>query len=74
MNMHKIRRKHVKAIIKTAGKQTKTSIVTYDATVGVIRIIDRTIDTPASPSVSPINLTAISRENIKKPVLAKIVQ
>lgn len=67
INRNQIRKKAIRSY------DTKQSITIYDADIGVIRIIDTSVDSNAPPSLSPIKLNRSLRRNIKKPVLAKNV-
>lgn len=60
---------------KKRSEQFKKNIVltTYDKSIGVIRIIDNSVDSNAPTSVSPLKLNRALRRNIKKPLIAKNV-
>ena len=60
---------------KKGLNNSKKNIVltTYDKSIGVIRIIDNSVDSNAPTSVSPLNLNRALRRNIKKPLIAKNV-
>ncbi len=59
--------------ITIGKKRNKTSTITYDISMGAIRMIDTSVVAKSSASVSPIQLSESVRENIKKPILAKNV-
>ena len=59
--------------MKMTTKRNVTPAITYEVSMGVIRMIDTSVVANSSASVSPIKLSESMRENIKKPVLAKNV-
>ena len=59
--------------IESTTKQKKTPIITYDISMGVIRMVDDSMVSNSSTSVSPIKLSQSMRDTIKKPILAKNV-
>ena len=65
MNNHYVRIKRKRS---SNIAQVRPSITTYDHAMGVIRIIDTTIDSNLAPSISPVSLTRSLKRDIKKTV------
>lgn len=64
---------YIRKTTKNHTQKSNFSITTYDQTIGVIRIIDTSVDSDVAPSISPIKLNRSLRRNIKKPISAKNV-
>ena len=68
-------RNHInsKRKIRAVAHEIQSSITTYDNAMGIIRIIDTSVDASIAPSISPIKLNRSLRRDIKKTVIAKNV-